>query len=84
MDPQMMTYRSDDCSSNLHEYCNRCQCDCHDLELSLEECQSLARILTYEYINYEDEVARKTVTKIFKFVQAHELDRRNSRPTPGT
>lgn len=24
-----MTYRTDDCASGLHDYCNVCECECH-------------------------------------------------------
>ena len=45
--------------------------------LRLDEARALVRILMYEYINYEDLEAREVVTRICKFVQNNELDRKH-------
>lgn len=43
--------RSDDCSSNIHEFCNRCECPCHGLTLSKEEVKYLVKNIQHEYLS---------------------------------
>ena len=63
----MTTYRSNDCSSNIHEFCNRCECECHGLEFSIEELKGLYKVLEHEYISYENEIAHKVIRKIMDY-----------------
>jgi hypothetical protein len=58
--------RSDDCSSGIHEFCNRCQCECHGHELSQVEINALWRIIKHQYISYEDLEASAIASRIAK------------------
>jgi hypothetical protein len=64
--------RSDDCASNIHDYCNRCDCVCHGYELSINELKALYRLLEREWINPEDVMANQTVNRIMKILREHE------------
>lgn len=59
-------YRSDDCASNIHEFCQRCECECHGHELSQTEVNALWRIIKNQYISYEDLEASAIATRIGK------------------
>jgi hypothetical protein len=78
---EMMTSRSDDCSSGLHDMCGRCQCECHGVELTIEECRGLYKLLENQYISHENEGAHSTLSKVAKIVHANDVQnmaRRNS------
>lgn len=61
---------SEDCSSNLHNYCTPCQCDCHEYNhgghLTPEECYYLYKcILSTTFIPRDQySILRLTIQKI--------------------
>jgi hypothetical protein len=61
--------KSDDCSSNIHEFCNQCDCPCHGLQISLEEARAIYKELEHQYIPYEHREAHEAIDKIYKFVK---------------
>lgn len=70
MELKMTTkYRSDDCASGLHDYCGRCQCDCHGIELTLEQAKALYRVTQHEYISYEEPLAHEALNLIYKAIK---------------
>lgn len=74
----MTIYRSDDCASNLHDYCGRCQCECHGEEFSKEEIEALWRIIAHQYISYEDSAAQKVTTRLVQLIRGYELGSKSS------
>lgn len=75
--------QSDDCASNIHDFCNPCDCECHKkTEFNIEEIRALWRLLSHYYIPYEDDEALKVVRKISRLLEENdELGARNSQPT---
>ena len=73
-----MTSLSDDCASNIHEFCNRCECICHGEEFTIEELKALYRTVEHQYISYEDVAAHEVTRKIMRILREHELARRDS------
>jgi hypothetical protein len=49
---------SDDCSSNIHEFCNPCDCSCHGIQVSNEEVSILLDYFINRagYISYETDM----------------------------
>jgi hypothetical protein len=69
-----MKYHSDDCSSGLHEYCNICECECHDKDtLTKEEIKTLYEYLKNEFVTYENEPLYQVMEKISRIAN-DELD----------
>jgi len=64
--------KSDDCATNIHEFCNPCDCECHGLNLTLFELIALTRALETQYLAYDDEELHAVVNKIFKIVRESE------------
>ena len=62
---------SEDCSSHLHEYCTPCKCSCHDPTFTLEELQTLYKLLEHQYIPYENEEAHEVLNKIMKILKEY-------------
>lgn len=60
--------KTDDCSSNLHNYCNRCKCECHYEFLEGEEFYNLMQIYRHTPItNFEAVlIAYENVRKFIK------------------
>jgi hypothetical protein len=69
---------SDDCSSNIHEFCGPCDCPCHGFNLSVEEAKYLVKNIQNEYLNKETYYfARDLFNRMEKFLaEADELVRR--------
>ena len=75
----MMTIsRSDDCASNIHEFCNQCQCPCHGMSLTAEEVDYIVKNIQHEYLNKETYYfARDLFNRMEKFLaEKNELARR--------
>jgi hypothetical protein len=59
--------KSDDCSSGIHEFCNQCDCSCHNEEekyLTKEEIGVLYNFLKHEFVTYDDGPLYQVIKKI--------------------
>lgn len=55
---------TDDCASNLHEYCNPCDCSCHGEYLTKEEIKLFWEFLAHQHIGYENLPLLELIRKI--------------------
>jgi len=57
---------SDDCSSNIHEFCGRCECPCHGITIDYETGIELLVILAPTFVNYEYERVHELIKKLYE------------------
>ncbi len=63
---------SDDCASNIHEFCGPCDCPCHGLNLNLNEIKALYKVLEREYIHPEHQLAHQVINRMIKIIEAND------------
>lgn len=63
---------SDDCSSNIHEFCNPCECPCHGLNFSAEELITIYKLLEFQYVPYDNLNGLEIVRKLRKIIEEYE------------
>lgn len=64
---------SDDCASHLHEYCNICECACHNLvSFTDDELKALKKALEHQYFSYSKPHLHSGIDKILKLARSRE------------
>ena len=61
IDTSTTIFLSDDCSSEIHEFCQPCECPCHGVTLSNRQAAALYEALKHDYINYNNQEAHEAL-----------------------